>query len=89
MQNHSPTFIRLFANEQRGTEYLAISTITRAHVEINELDKGATETRVHIFTLEGAQRTVTGSDAQEIIETLDKLSPGASSSAPAALEANR
>jgi hypothetical protein len=76
MQNPNPTFIRLFGNDAgRGTEYLAISTITKVHVEVKELERG-TATRLHIFTLEGAERTVTAADAQEIIDALDKLSPG-------------
>ncbi len=71
-----PTFIRLFADDkERGTEYLAISTITQVRVEIKPLGRGEQQTSVVISTLEGATRVITGAEAQQLIDTLDSLSP--------------
>ncbi len=75
-----PTFLRMFADDQeRGTEYIAIETITRATVEKKPREKGGMETNLVISTLEGATRVIGGVEAQELIKTLDTLSPAPSS----------
>lgn len=75
MQNPNPTFIKLFENDERGTEYIAITTITKVHIETKRVE-GSRQTEIRVFTLEGAQRIVTGADAEQIISTLDRLCPG-------------
>ena len=60
-----PTFLKLFGSEQRPTEYVAISTITTVRVEPD---------KVIIRTLEGATREIV-SDREQVIATLDSLSP--------------